>query len=1081
MRFLVPALLLLSTPAALAQLDLPAKKTGDTARAADSISKGKQKGHSPSEPHLTCTVCGNANYDVPIQWNAPGGLQQAYCKVCHAPRTHYLPRDKGTGKSRRGGGLDLPKDGRGLRSPAEAGGGQGARAEEQGAASVAAARRDERLRADSDPALGDLTRSSQEILETLARLRDVNDPVALQAGETLLSLGDAGRVAARVALGSDHAPTMLTGVRVLLRSGVPEDAEVVVQRLQRRMPNRAAGPALSELIDLDPVRATPKLLCQLLDHPQQPVRAVASRRLAELDTDDLVPYLGLALHSQRGDTRLRAINLLALRESPEVRDQLLTCLADPQAKVAARVIEALARFDDPALDDILLARAFGDRWLLRPSAYALLALIAREDRLLEPKLGEGHVEALLTGLDSHEPFIAGTCAAALAGIGFRSDRPEVSEWLDSEVAGKLVAVVAGLEFFNDYPALREPALRRLKMITGQSFGTDGPAWAEWWLSAKDSFVASRAVLPAKEGDERRLQVAFRDRSSGEAFVLVGPDLARRPPADRGEVFYLDAASARDLLDFLSAQGLLGIERLPGTRGGLPDKGRLLDVRIGERSKNFIVGPSQHLAWFDQSVGRAQALAERCHWQRFPDPKIHGSRLELFLAEGPWWFGDHDAAARNARLKQLIFARAHDIPTRERDPEVAALEEIEQDGGGLGQGDFHPLLELLKEEPWLGGRAEKLARLARVAAGLKPGADTSEPELAARLWELIDTLHDRFSAEAMPLLAGLIADAGPPVARVAATDSRPILRAVSAHALSLSASEEDLAALRTLLEDRVIDVKVAAIDAIGSAKLASLREIVLERARAGEVEERAAALRAVGRLGGEGVRDVLTTALTEDDVRLRLAAARGIAALHDPDTVPLLVSLLRQRTTPGMVRVVREALLDQGEAAHDELFAAMRSPSRELRREASLLLARQGVAAAAPVMMELLSGDQTDGEVARELAILTCIDMRGEIDPAESWFQWLDTVRRGDSLAWLRAAAEARSIPAPSAEAFEEKGNRDVIGFLIQMMRVPEDYVAERARRELSHYVGRELKELPPHGTLRDRWLSTLLESLEGEH
>lgn len=1055
MRALATALALVLAAPAVAQLDLPDKGGKDT------TPPGLKRGTAGDvAPHLTCTVCYEANYTARIDWEAKDGYQNTYCKVCQAPRLHQVPK-QGAGKN--GRGIDLPAGER-----------------DAPPAPVAEAPPATPIVLDQDPAQDQLTRAAEEILTVLDRVKSVEDPIALQAGETLLSLGGPGRVAARLALADDHAPKMLTGVRVLLRTGVAEDAEIVVSRLRRRMPARAAAVAVGELILQDPVRATPSFLCELLDHEQQPVRKAAGRQLATMDLDDVLPYLVPCFESQRSDTRLRAIELVSVGDHPLQRDLLLTRIADPRAKVARRVVEALTSLEDPDVDTVLLAGAFGERWILRPAAFHLLALMEREDAQLAAHLTEGHIQTLLRGLASNDPFVSGTCAAALAGIGFRSESEAVSEWLDDAVPARLVAVVSGYEFFDDYEALRETALRRLKMVTGTSFGTDGPAWAEWWLEARESFVASRAVVPIAEGDERRLSVSLVDRGTGEAFLLVGPDLAEGAPADRGEVFYLDAGTASELLDFLDSQRVFGLERLPGSRGGMIDSGRVVDVRLGDRGKTFVIGAGGSAPWFDQVVGRTQALAERSHWQRYPHPETHGSRLALFRSEGAWWGGDHDAAARSARLKALVLERAKALPVAERDPEVLALQRLYGDPANAAESDFPTLLALLAQEPWLGGRAVDLARLARVAAGLVDAPLAADGPEARRVWLLVDALHERFTAEAMPELADLLTAAGSDFARIASTDPRPILRAVSTHALALSPGEAERASLAALLEDEVLNVEVAAVEAVGHARLQELRGEVLLRARLGKADVRIAALQAIGRLGGQDVRDTLVTSLTDSDGRFRLAAARGLAELQDPSTASLLVSLLRQRGTAGMAPIVRAALLDMGEPAHDELFLAMRSPSRDLQREASLLLGRQGVPQAAPVMMELLASDPVDAELARELAILTSVDLREEIDPPEAWFRWLDTVRRGDSLAWLRAAAEARGIAAPEGEAFDTPGDRDVIGFLVQLMRLEEEFLAERARRVLASFLDRDVDPLPPHGAARDAWLVALLEVLEDQ-
>lgn len=1054
---LVAALALLLAPAAVAQLDLPDKNGRDT------TPPGLKQGRAGDiAPHLTCTVCYEANYTATIDWQAADGLQKAHCSVCQTLRSHYLPR-AGKGGSKQG--VDLPM---GNRLPARKPAAELGKPEEV------------LSKADQDPAEQQLSRAAEQILLILNGVDSVDDPVAVQAGETLLALGASGRVAARLALADERAAKMLTGVRVLLRSGVPEDADNVVARLRRRMPIKAASAALTELIELDPVRATPKLLCELLGHPQKPVRSAADRHLRSVDLVDMLPFLVPQLESERSDTRQRAVELIASGDHPLRRDLLLTRLADSRAKVARRVIESLSEQEDPLLNEILLATAFGERWVLRTGAFALIALMEREDTQLCSLLTMDHVEALLRGLESADPFLSGTCAAALAGIGFRSEAEEVSAWLDGVVPERLVGVVSGFDFFDDHEALIETAQRRLKMVTGNSFGSNGPAWAEWWLNSRETFVASRAVLPVADGDERGLSLAFMDRSSGEAFVLVGPDLVAEAPVDQGEVFFLDSVTAKELVGFLDSQGVLGLECLPGARGALTDSGRVIDVRFGDRGKNFIVGIGTEVSWFEHMVGRAKALAERCTWQRFPDPDLHADRLGLYRAEGAWWAGDHDAAARSKRLKQLVLQRALALPVSARDSEVAALAELYTAESNVDVADFPTLLALLGEEPWLGGRAESIVRAARAAAGTTGSLAATEPEVAKRLWMLIGTLHERFSAEAMPLLAGLIADAGHPFARAAAADSRPIVRAVACHSLSLGPGDGELAILRTLLEDEVVNVEVAAVEAVGRGRLVQLLDVILERAKQGNADVRVGALAAIGHLGGPGVRDTLTLALTDTDARFRLAATRGLANLQDPSTASLFVSLLRQKGTPGTAPIVREALMALGEAAEEELFMAMRSPSMELQREAALLLARQGVPAAAVVLIELLASDQVDAEIARELAVLTCVDMRSQVDPAEAWFRWLDGVKRNDSLAWLRAAAETLDIQAPESEAFADPTSRDVIGFLVEVMSLDVDFIAERSRRELERFLGRKVGDLPMYGAERDAWLVALLEALEGQ-
>ena len=64
------------------------------------------------------------------------------------------------------------------------------------------------------------------------------------------------------------------------------------------------------------------------------------------------------------------------------------------------------------------------------------------------------------------------CSAALAGIGYRSSQPLDTTWLDLEVTGTMVAAISGKEFHTDFTVMQPPVLRRLRLLTGEDFGTN---------------------------------------------------------------------------------------------------------------------------------------------------------------------------------------------------------------------------------------------------------------------------------------------------------------------------------------------------------------------------------------------------------------------------------------------------------------------------------------------------------------------------------------------------------------------------------------------------------------------------------
>jgi hypothetical protein len=269
------------------------------------------------------------------------------------------------------------------------------------------------------------------------------------------------------------------------------------------MPAKAAAGAVRALVELDPVRASPQVLLDLLRHPQMPARVAAAGALQAHAGPDLLPLLVPVLADASADVRARALDLLVRIEDPAVLALLVDRLDDRSPAVARKACEALARSADERAEARLLALAFDDPLPTRREAYAWLAIAEREDVSLRAILDVKHAPALLRALDSAQPLVSGAAAIALAGIGFRSPDVVATAWLDREVPERLIGLVAAVEFFSDFDSVRPSALRRLQQISGgdklAEGGTDGAAWTRWWLAARRDFRASRAVLDVRSG------------------------------------------------------------------------------------------------------------------------------------------------------------------------------------------------------------------------------------------------------------------------------------------------------------------------------------------------------------------------------------------------------------------------------------------------------------------------------------------------------------------------------------------------------------------------------------------------------
>ncbi|MEO0651387.1 MAG: hypothetical protein AAFZ65_11995, partial [Planctomycetota bacterium] len=212
-----------------------------------------------------------------------------------------------------------------------------------------------------------------------------------------------------------------------------------------------------------------------------------------------------------------------------------------------------------------------------------------------------------------------------------------------------------------------------------------------------------------------------------------------------------------------------------------------------------------------------------------------------------------------------------------------------------------------------------------------------------------------------------------------------------------------------------------------------------------------------------------------DAELQRAAVEGLALLADPSTAALLVSFVRRGPESSLYLPARAGVLALGDAAWPELRRLAISDRPELRREAGLLLAEQGAADAVPILIQLLLEVPDDGRVLNELAVLTCVDFRGDTEPARSWSAWWETAVQDGSLAWFRGAQERAGIDAAPLGSLEGEGTLAGAQSLIETLALPgSPPLAERAERELERLLGVDL-ERPADRALDAEWRALLRE------
>lgn len=1064
----VPLVALVLASSASAQLKLPRRPAEAT------------PGRGTVAPHRVCTVCSARNYsNAPSGRTDTEGRELAWCDTCKRDTAQTWP--SGAGGSGEVGITTLPRDGdlklprRPLDAPPAADPVQGP------VQPTASAPADPAVagRAPSTPPVGatpgSIAPAAARILADVAKLDSADGGAAQRAVESLLALREEGLAAARSALFEERPATIAVAARVLLRGGVSTDGDLVVRRLRAKLPGGAGPPLLRAVVEEDPIRATNELFAALLDHAQPTLRTAASRELRAHLEPESIDLLGAPLQSQRSETRALALEIAAALPGERATAAILTRLDDPNARVASAAVSALRARNDAGLDQELLRRAFLGRWVLRPQAYALLAILEREDSGLRPILGDEHVEPLLASMASIDPFLSGTCAAALAGIGFRSNRADVSNWLDSEVVDRLVIAVSGKYFHDDHSSLIGPAVRRLRLVTAETIAQDGAAWVDWWVRAREGFNARRAALTIPPGDEGAIRFSAVAPEIDLDVELHGPDAVERPAnaPRRRETIVLGSAQAAELAAALAREGVLSPSRMPGTYASEGREDRSLEIEVRGRSKSFVVGPRAKTPWFEALISLAASLRERNRWQVLVGSGVSDAERTKFDEETRWWAAAHTAEERSTRLAQLsLDALAGNSVTRR----AAALDELDaaSAAGRLPMESFTQLVAALRREANSGARARRLVDLA-IAAGA--GSDRLLPAAVAQ--RLLDATLETFGAGASELPARILASSERVYVRRLAADTNEVLRLASAEALGRSPDEEDALVLVALLTDAAPRVYAAAAEALGRAKVETARADLLARARIGTPASRAVALRAAGSLGGPNVLDALVLGLSDTDLDVRRAAVVGLGRLGDPTSATILVNMLHSAGDAPLADVARSALVGLGPAAIPALRRTAEGTDPRSRREAALVLAKLLSPDAVPPLLAIVTQDPLDKHAANELAILSCFEPRaGVANPSDAWWEWWEGVRHDDALVWFRAGVERLSIPQPPEGALEGAGTLDGRRFLLTLVDREETWLAERAWREYARLAGTPTADMPARGLARSNWIRERRAELE---
>lgn len=288
------------------------------------------------------------------------------------------------------------------------------------------------------------------------------------------------------ALDAPSAETRLAAARGLGRTGLPEAAQPLLERIVQGMP--AIAPSAVQDALLRSCRINPSILLRYIPMAPDAVRPLLVRVLGELVSPDLADALVFLANDNLAEVRasaarslglagsLVAMNALAkLVEDPEwfvrlravaalgeMRDPraipiLIAALCDENRSVRLRTAEVLSRFDDRSAEILNSVVATGDEYALQAFVSQLERMGAMSkviDSLLDPRqkaksqamllrlLQSGAHRMLLDALAHHaQPRVRAAVARIVAGSGDTRLLPQLQELLNSTDSARQRKVV----------------------------------------------------------------------------------------------------------------------------------------------------------------------------------------------------------------------------------------------------------------------------------------------------------------------------------------------------------------------------------------------------------------------------------------------------------------------------------------------------------------------------------------------------------------------------------------------------------------------------------------------------------------
>lgn len=833
---------------------------------------------------------------------------------------------------------------------------------------------------------------------------------------------------------------------MLGRLGYVEAKDQIEELLDDPHLKASARHILQALHQLDKAHAE-GLAQKLLGSKDKALRNAAFSLLNSKRGVDPVPLESLRalLESRDGDIRHKAFSLLKRKESEALDEVALNLVGDDYPTLAGDVCLYLGTRNNPAVIEGLRTKLTFEPE--RAFAFALASLVELESNFNLVLLIKEDFEKLRPFLNSRDPLLKVSAAAALGSICLRSNTDEDANLIHNNIVPALMEVFLPNRYFRDHACMLDVSFKPLRKMTGYPFGKDLSLWREWWTNEGKDFVEHRFLITLDSSQYPSTVVAYRGKLAEKeyGFSLAGSTLINNTVYRRGDrTFYLSSKDMGNLIEFLYGRGFFS-RRSESGEGGADQALPVIRMSVEANARQLSPEGGE-----DADFTAMEKRLVELYWNNYWQLLYPGGDLRAWWEiQYAWWRENVEEEARVNRFIELLIA-AFPILSQEMVLECCGwLEENEALPRTMTLGQAVTLLDKLGDRYTIDPLVERVVGLLNTCGNrefFKP---------------LVHYLYANFESRSFPMLARSALELN--CLEEAFQSDKWFVRVVAAQAAPQS-GQNFLPYLKALLHDDWPQVRGAAVRALADLEypenLPALQEIMASE----DLEATATLLDALKGRREEWVLDFYEQVLKEGESILWPLALEGLAAFRSDRAAKAVIIFIRklgldsELAQKGVTALMRVG----GEEARIALFDLLETcEDKDLANDLIFALADLGETKIFPRLHDFILEQRLRSRALDAMIYLLVTDFGDEIwKYREVWNK-----SRDESQAFfLSLALGVQRSSAPNAESFEGIP----IFALVKALNDERWYVRKAALRILEEGAGQSFGRLEKGATEGDR-------------